>query len=84
MHETDKGWNSNAVVKINVGPVSLNNKNGKKTTANTTEDPWVPDEAKENIMPKINSVKMVLLVKYSGRNYRFLCFNLEHMVWSCE
>lgn len=46
MHETDKGWNSNAVVKINVGPVSLNNKNGKKTTANTTEDPWVPDEAK--------------------------------------
>lgn len=52
MHETDKGWNSNAVVKINVGPVSLNNKNGKKTTANTTEDPWVPDEAKENIMPK--------------------------------
>ena len=47
MSEINESRRANTTVEIDKKSISLNNEGGKKTTANTTEEPWVPDDAKK-------------------------------------
>lgn len=47
MADINKNTNSDITVDLLQEKISLSNEGRKKTTANTTEEPWIPDEAKK-------------------------------------
>ena len=78
MSEINESIGLNATVNIDQNSISLNNEGGKKTTASTTEDPWVPDEAKKKYHnQRLGQSKWAFRLSFCGSIAGFLI-----LIWS--
>lgn len=78
MSKINESGESNITVDVDQKSISLNDEGRKKTTANTTEEPWVPDEAKKKYHnQRLGQSKWAFRLSFWGSIVGFLV-----LIWS--
>lgn len=78
MSKINEGKESNITIDADRNSISLNDEGRKKTTANTTEEPWVPDEAKKKYHnQRLDQSKWAFRLSFCGSIVGFLV-----LIWS--